>query len=43
MRRIALAFLIFLLFDSGLHAQAPFYQGKTIRIIVGSSAGGGYD
>jgi tripartite-type tricarboxylate transporter receptor subunit TctC len=24
-------------------AQAPFYQGKTIRIIVGASAGGGYD
>ncbi len=25
------------------HAQQPFYQGKTIRIIVGASAGGGYD
>jgi tripartite-type tricarboxylate transporter receptor subunit TctC len=24
-------------------AQAPFYQGKTIKIIVGSSTGGGYD
>jgi tripartite-type tricarboxylate transporter receptor subunit TctC len=24
-------------------AQQPFYQGKTIRIIVGASAGGGYD
>jgi tripartite-type tricarboxylate transporter receptor subunit TctC len=22
---------------------APFYEGKTIRIIVGYSAGGGYD
>lgn len=43
MKRIALAILVFLLFDSDLHAQAPFYQGKTIRIIVGSSAGGGYD
>ena len=26
-----------------LYAQEPFYQGKTIRVIVGSSAGGGYD
>ena len=24
-------------------AAAPFYEGKTIRIIVGYSAGGGYD
>jgi tripartite-type tricarboxylate transporter receptor subunit TctC len=26
-----------------LHAQASFYQGKTVKIIIGSSAGGGYD
>jgi tripartite-type tricarboxylate transporter receptor subunit TctC len=24
-------------------AQEPFYRGKTVRIIVGASAGGGYD
>lgn len=24
-------------------AQEPFYRGKTIRIIVGFSAGGGFD
>lgn len=24
-------------------AQEPFYQGKTVRIVVGTSAGGGYD
>lgn len=24
-------------------AQEPFYSGKTIRIIVGTGAGGGYD
>jgi len=24
-------------------AQTPFYQGKTIRIVVGSTTGGGYD
>ncbi|MBI4528809.1 MAG: tripartite tricarboxylate transporter substrate binding protein [Deltaproteobacteria bacterium] len=26
-----------------LHAQTPFFQGKTIRIVIGSSPGGGYD
>jgi tripartite-type tricarboxylate transporter receptor subunit TctC len=25
------------------HAQDPFYKGKTVRIIVGAAAGGGYD
>ncbi len=38
--------LCFLLSFAGsfkLHAQASFYQGKTIRLIIGSSAGGGYD
>jgi tripartite-type tricarboxylate transporter receptor subunit TctC len=25
------------------NGQTPFYQGKTVRIIVGASAGGGYD
>ena len=24
-------------------AQTPFYQGKTVRIVIGSSTGGGYD
>lgn len=26
-----------------VESAAPFYEGKTIRIIVGASAGGGYD
>jgi tripartite-type tricarboxylate transporter receptor subunit TctC len=26
-----------------LHAQEPFFKGKTIRLIVGFSAGGGFD
>src|ERR1700752_2933684 len=26
-----------------VHAQANFYEGKTIRLIVGFTAGGGYD
>jgi tripartite-type tricarboxylate transporter receptor subunit TctC len=25
------------------HAAAPFYEGKTIRVVVGFSAGGGFD
>ena len=25
------------------HGAAPFYEGKAIRIIVGTSPGGGYD
>jgi tripartite-type tricarboxylate transporter receptor subunit TctC len=29
--------------SADLCAQASFYQGKTVRIIVGSSTGGGYD
>ncbi|HYA29292.1 MAG TPA: tripartite tricarboxylate transporter substrate-binding protein [Acidobacteriota bacterium] len=40
--RILLAVLIFVAtFD--LHAQTPFYQGKTIQIIVGTKAGDVYD
>lgn len=36
--------LIFLsLIISGIASAAPNYEGKTIRIIVGYSAGGGYD
>ena len=26
-----------------VHAQSNFYEGKTIRLIVGFTAGGGYD
>ncbi|MBM2804152.1 MAG: efflux transporter protein, partial [Deltaproteobacteria bacterium] len=35
--------LSILLFHAPLYAQTPFYQGKTIRIVVGSTTGGGYD
>ena len=28
---------------TGAFAQEPFYKGKSVRIIVGGSAGGGYD
>jgi len=36
-------FLVVLLCPFSLHAQAPFYQGKTIRLVVGTPAGSVYD
>jgi tripartite-type tricarboxylate transporter receptor subunit TctC len=38
-----IAILSLLLTSAAAHAQDGFYGGKTIRIIVGASAGGGYD
>lgn len=46
MRRsvLALAALgVLVLFGSTVFAAAPFYEGKTVRITVGFSAGGGFD
>lgn len=44
MGRVAgLAVLISLSISGQISAQEAFYQGKTIRMIVGLSAGGGYD
>ena len=34
---------LFLGVKAEVQAQAGYYQGKTLRVIVGSSAGGGYD
>jgi tripartite-type tricarboxylate transporter receptor subunit TctC len=42
MKKVALLFLIFA-WASSLQAQAPFYQGKTISVIVGTKAGDAYD
>jgi tripartite-type tricarboxylate transporter receptor subunit TctC len=41
----AAATLVLIFFGAALaaRAQANFYQGKTIRIVIGSSTGGGYD
>lgn len=36
-------FVASLVFSSALHAQSPFYQGKSINLIVGNQAGGLYD
>jgi tripartite-type tricarboxylate transporter receptor subunit TctC len=43
MKKIFFVFLCLLLWSFNAHAQAPFYQGKTIRIIVGTPPGNLYD
>jgi len=43
MHRCFFALLIVLLSHVDTQAQTPFYQGKQIKLIIGSSAGGGYD
>jgi len=42
-RMLPLVALAALLYSQPLFAQANFYQGKTITLIVSSTAGGGYD
>ncbi len=43
MKKLVLAISLLLFSASDIYAQAPFYQGKTIRLIVGGTAGGGFD
>jgi tripartite-type tricarboxylate transporter receptor subunit TctC len=43
MHRNLIAFLFMLLWSFDLQAQTPFYQGKQIKLVIGSTAGGGYD
>lgn len=43
MRKILFAFAALILWGGELPAQTPFYQGKTIRIVVGYLSGDGYD
>lgn len=33
----------FIAASGGAHAQAPFYQGKSVQIVIGFGPGGGYD
>jgi tripartite-type tricarboxylate transporter receptor subunit TctC len=42
MRKVSFA-LLFFFWASGVEAQTPFYQGKTITMIVGTKAGDAYD
>lgn len=43
MKRMLSAALLVLAFFSDLAAQTPFYQGKTITLVAGTSAGSQYD
>jgi len=43
MKRFACALVIVVSMVTRLEAQAPFYHGKTIRIVVGNLAGDAYD
>jgi tripartite-type tricarboxylate transporter receptor subunit TctC len=43
MKRPFFCLIVFLTWNSGLQAQAPYYQGKSIKLIVGSQAGSNYD
>lgn len=41
--RLVVFFLMLAVWKTAALAQANFYEGKTVRIIVGLAAGGGYD
>ena len=43
LNRIAMSLVLVTFFSMPALAQDAFYKGKTIRIIVGAAAGGGYD
>jgi tripartite-type tricarboxylate transporter receptor subunit TctC len=43
MKKVFWLFIWFPLASAELHAQAPYYQGKTVTLIVGSGAGTAYD
>ncbi len=43
MKSISLCLLAFLIWNSDVGAQAPYFQGKTLRIVVGYPAGSAHD
>ena len=43
MDKLILALIMILVSGAGAQAQAPFYQNKTVTIVVGYLAGDGYD
>ena len=43
MRRVVFFLLLLVVWTSTVEAQTPFYQGKTVTIIVGTKAGDVYD
>jgi tripartite-type tricarboxylate transporter receptor subunit TctC len=40
---VVLGLLLCFLGSATVHAQSPFFQGKTINLIVGYQPGDGYD
>jgi tripartite-type tricarboxylate transporter receptor subunit TctC len=43
MRKVTLATFFLLVWNPAIQAQAPYYQGKTVTIVVGTVAGDLYD
>ena len=43
MQKLILGLIMILVSGAGVQAQAPFYQNKTVTIVVGYQAGDGYD
>ncbi|MGH7770210.1 MAG: Bug family tripartite tricarboxylate transporter substrate binding protein, partial [Candidatus Binatia bacterium] len=43
MKKLSFAVLCVLFWSFDAYAQVPFYQGKTIRVIVGTPPGNLYD
>jgi tripartite-type tricarboxylate transporter receptor subunit TctC len=43
MRTVSFGLLVFLLWNSDVGAQTPYFQGKTVRIVVGYPAGSSHD
>ncbi|HEV8725491.1 MAG TPA: tripartite tricarboxylate transporter substrate-binding protein [Candidatus Binatia bacterium] len=43
MKKVVIGLFFLLLWTSILYAQAPFYQGKTITLVAGTTAGSQYD
>ena len=43
MKRMIFGLFFLLALGSGVQAQSSFYQGKSIKLIVGSPAGSNYD
>jgi len=43
MKKIFCGFFLLVAWNSNLHAQTPFYQGKTITLVAGTTAGSQYD
>ena len=43
MRTILFAAFLFSVWSTSVHAQADFYKGKTVRLMIGYTAGGTND